>query len=188
MPASIALLVSLMGWWYLLRHRRLEGERIGLELGIALIWLLIIASRPVSLWFYGWDEADVAAAEEGSLINRSTAAVMMLLGTIILIKRWPTMAEFVNANKLLICLLALCAISAVWSDFPLVAFRRWFRHLLTIIFVLVLLTDKRGFEAVVTAVRYSAYILLPISIVLFKWYSNLGRAYHQHTGEMQITG
>jgi exopolysaccharide production protein ExoQ len=188
--ANLALLVSLVGWWYFIRHRRLEGEKIGLALGIALIWLLIDLSRPVSLWLHpSWSQdSDLASIEEGNPINRAVALALLVFGILILLKRHANIGEFISANPFLVCLYAFCLISVIWSDLPFVAFKRWFRHLGAVLFVLVLLTDRRGFRAAITVFRYVAYILLPASIVLIKYYPHLGRQYHGHFGEMMITG
>jgi exopolysaccharide production protein ExoQ len=188
--ANLALLVSLVGWWYFIRHRRLEGEKIGLALGIALIWLLIDLSRPVSLWLHpSWSQdSDLASIEEGNPINRAVALALLVFGILILLKRHANIGEFISANPFLVCLYAFCLISVIWSDLPFVAFKRWFRHLGAVLFVLVLLTDRRGFRAAITVFRYVAYILLPASIVLIKYYPHLGRQYHGHFGGMMITG
>ena len=191
MTANFFLLVSLVGCWYLIRHRRLEGEKIGLELGIALIWILIALSRPVSLWLQAtWsvESAEVTSAEEGNPINRVVALTFLIAGASILIRRNTNFADLVRENPLLVCLYAYCLISVIWSDVPFVAFKRWFRHLGAVMLVLVLLTDRRGFRAVIMVFRYAAYILLPISIVLFKYYPKLGRHYHPHSGQLMITG
>ena len=175
----------------LIRHRRLERERIGWELGIALIWILIALSRPVSLWFQGsWnlDSNQVASMEEGNPLNRIIALTLLILGVLILLKRYAAITEFIAANPLLVCLYAFCLVSIIWSDDPFVAFKRWFRHLGAVVFALVLLTDRRGFRTVVTVFRYAAYFLLPISIVLFKYVPRLGRHYHFHSGALEITG
>jgi exopolysaccharide production protein ExoQ len=189
MIASFALLISLLGWWFLIRYRRAEGEGIGPELGVALVWLLLTLSRPVSLWFGATISAgsETEALMEGSPINRISDTIFILIGLLIICKRKPSLTEFIRANKVLFVLLAYCAISILWSDFPGVALKRWSRHLVTIIYVLVVLTDPRGFRAVTTMIRYVPYILLPLSIILFKWFSNLGRAYDS-IGGMQITG
>jgi exopolysaccharide production protein ExoQ len=191
MATNIALLLSLVGWWYLIRHRRLEGEKIGLALAIALIWILIDLSRPVSLWFQSsWsvDSDQVASIEEGNPINRTIALALLVFGVLILLKRNVNIGEFISANQWLVCLYAFCLVSLIWSDMPFVVFKRWFRHLGAILFVLVLLTDRRGFRAVITVFRYVAYILLPASLVLIKYYPQLGRHYHGHFGELMLTG
>jgi exopolysaccharide production protein ExoQ len=180
-----------MGWWYLIRHRRLEGEKIGLALGIALIWILIDLSRPVSLWFqssWSLDADQVTSIEEGNPINRTIALALLMFGVLILLKRNAKIGEFISANQWLVCLYAFCLVSLIWSDMPFLVFKRWFRHLGAVLFVLVLLTDRRGFRAVIIAFRYVAYILLPASIVLLKYFPQLGRHYHGHFGELMLTG
>ena len=189
MIPSIALLCALAGWVLLIRSRKFEGERLGFALTTALIWLLILASRPVSLWLHGtsYDAADEALIE-GSPINRIVGLTFLILGIAILIRRRVSIAGFISRNKLLFCLIAYCAVSILWSDFQVIALKRWIRHLGIFIYALVVLTDERGFRAVTTIIRYCAYLLVPTSIVLYKWYPQLGRHYFSHSGEMMITG
>ena len=157
---------------------------------VALIWILIALSRPLSFWFQGaWSsESDVASIEEGNPINRNLALAFLVVGGFILFRRQSALSDFGAGNKLLICLYLYCAISIIWSDLPFVAFKRWFRHLGPIVLILVMLTDRRGFRAITMVFRYPAYILLPISIILIKYYPHLGRHYHAHSGEMMVTG
>src|SRR4029450_352477 len=102
MATNLALLLSLVSWWYLIRHRRLEGEKIGLALAIALIWILIDLSRPVSLWFqssWSMGSDQVASIEEGNPINRTIALALLVFGVLILLKRNATIGEFISANR-----------------------------------------------------------------------------------------
>ena len=188
MMSSAALLVSMVGWWYLFRYRKTKGERIGFPLGTALIWMLIAFSRPVSLWFTGGLTESSESLAEGSPMNLIVGTTLMVLGVLIILNRRVNLGKFLAANKLLIILFVYCLVSSAWSDFPQVTAKRWIRHLGTIVFVLVILTDRRGFQAVTILIRYSAYILLPFSIFLFKYYPHLGRTYHIHSGEGAITG
>src|SRR5271154_6675609 len=106
MVATFAILVGMIGWAFLIRYRRETGEKIGFELGTALVWVMISLSRPVSLWFSGGLDSDSAteAMTEGSPINRIVGTILMLLGIVIVIQRRVNLAEFIKANKLLMIL------------------------------------------------------------------------------------
>lgn len=191
MVAAVALLICFLGWCYFVRSKRSLSLGIDFDLAVPLVWFLIIASRPVSLWFTSassLDDASLISGAEGDPLNRFIALGLLATGMLILARRRVSVQSFVAANKLLIALTVYSALSVMWSDFPAIAFKRWFRHLGTMIFLLILLTDRRGFRAIVSLVGLAAYILLPTSIILFKWYPRLGREYHVHSGEMAITG
>jgi len=70
----------------------------------------------------------------------------------------------------------------------LVSFKRWFRDLGNYIVILVVLSDPRPLEAVHTLLRRLCYLLIPLSILLIKYYSYLGRAYSEWTGAAEYIG
>ena len=78
--------------------------------------------------------------------------------------------------------LLFALISVVWSDFPFVAFKRWFRDLGDYLVVLVVLSDPRPLDAVRTLLRRLAYLLIPLSILLDKYFPGLSRMFDPWTG------
>ncbi len=76
----------------------------------------------------------------------------------------------------------------IWSDYPMVSSKRFLKAMGNIIMVLIVLTESKPKEAVITLLRRSAYVLIPFSIVLIKYYPSLGRTYHPYTGELMIIG
>ena len=66
--------------------------------------------------------------------------------------------------------LLFALLSVLWSDFPLVALKRWFRDLGNYLVILVVLSDPRPLEAVRALLRRLCYLLIPLSILLVKYY------------------
>ena len=66
--------------------------------------------------------------------------------------------------------------SVLWSDFPDVAFKRWIKAIGDLAMVLVIVTDA---EPIGTRRLFSrpGFVLLPTSVLLIKYYANLGRGY-----------
>ena len=78
--------------------------------------------------------------------------------------------------------------SVLWSDFPFVAFKRWFRDLGNYLMILVVLSDPRQLEAVGTLLRRLSYLLLPLNILLIKYYPDIGMQYDYWTGAKMFVG
>ena len=72
-------------------------------------------------------------------------------------------------------------LSVLWSDFPFITFKRWFRDLGNYLAILVVLSDPRPLEAIRALLRRLSYLLIPLSILLVKYYPN-GREYSIWTG------
>ncbi len=54
--------------------------------------------------------------------------------------------------------------------------------------VLIVLTDPNPALAFNTLIRRCAYVLIPLSILLYKYFPDMGRRYHRYSGEMSIVG
>jgi O-antigen ligase len=78
--------------------------------------------------------------------------------------------------------------SVLWSDFPFVSFKRWFRDLGNYLVILVVLSDSRPQEAVQTLFRRLFYLLVPLSILLIKYYPYMGKQYSEWTGATMFVG
>ena len=79
--------------------------------------------------------------------------------------------SFFSRNLALMAFLSFALVSVCWSDFPFVALKRWFRDLGSYLVILVVLSDPRPLEAVRTVLRRLSYLLIPLSILLNKYYS-----------------
>ena len=70
----------------------------------------------------------------------------------------------------------------LWSDFPFVTFKRWFRDFGSYLVVLVVLADPHPLAAIQSVLRRVGYLLIPLSIVLDKYYPKLSKQYEAWTG------
>ena len=92
------------------------------------------------------------------------------------------MGHFFARNATLMAFLLFALVSVCWSDFPFVAFKRWFRDLGNYLVILVVLSDPRPLEAVRTVLRRLSYLLVPLSILLNKYFPQLSKQYDVWTG------
>jgi len=84
--------------------------------------------------------------------------------------------------------LVFALLSILWSDFPFVSFKRWFRDLGNYLVILVVVSDPNPLEAARTLLRRFCYLLIPLSILLIKYFPYLARQYEVWTGNAQFVG
>src|SRR5205807_6390504 len=78
--------------------------------------------------------------------------------------------------------------SALWSDFTFICLKRWFRDLGSYLTVLVILSDRPPLEATRTVLRRVCYLLIPLSILLIKYYPEISLQYDPCSGVAEYVG
>ncbi|MFZ3215842.1 MAG: O-antigen ligase family protein [Candidatus Acidiferrales bacterium] len=126
--------------------------------------------------------------QDGNPLDRSIDLVLIGLAIAILVSRSFDWGSFFTRNFALMLLIIFALSSIFWSDFPLVAFKRWFRDLGNYIMVLVVLSDPRPLEAVRTVFRRLGYLLVPLSILLDKYFPQISKMYDAWTGVSMYAG
>src|SRR5436190_11655874 len=148
MTRQLALLicVSFIAWLFA-RDRRLRPMTSG-ALWIPLVWILIIASRPVSFWIGGGiliDKPDDYV--DGSPVDRNVFFLLIATGLVVLFRRGVNWSDLIGNNRCLFAFFFFCGISAIWSDYPFVSFKRWIKDLGNVVMILVILTEKDPVQA-----------------------------------------
>ena len=188
MPPVLALTIWLALLFGLLCFDPAREPGISFALWIPLLWMLIIGSRLPSQWF-GLQVGSLAQAmAEGNPLDRSIDLAMIVICVAVLAARSFNWGSFVLRNLALTAFVVFALISVAWSDFPFVAFKRWFRDLGNYLVILVVLSDPRPLEAVRTLLRRFGYFLIPLSIVLNKYYPSLSKQYDPWTGAASFVG
>lgn len=158
-------------------------------LWIPVIWLLVAGSRNISEWLqFSPPSAAGAAYLEGNPIDRNCLTGLMVLGAMVLFNRRTRISQTIRANPAIIMFFLYCAVSSLWSDFPDVAIKRWFRSMGDIIMVLVVITDGNVSVAIQRFLSRTGYVLLPMSVLFIRYYPNLGRAYGIWDSQPSWTG
>jgi len=114
---------------------------------------------------------------EGSPIDRAVYVVLLGAAILVLVSRSQRTLAFLRANPLILLFLFYCAVSVLWSDFPLVAFKRWTKTLGNVAMVLIVLTDAEPLAAFKRVFARAGFLLIPISVLFIKYYPELGRGY-----------
>ena len=129
MPPTLALLLWIILLLALLCFDPARDSNTSLALWVPLIWMFIVGSRLPSQWSGGDFGMAAEALEEGNAVDRSFFLVLILLSLMVLISRSFRWGDFFAHNITLLAFLSFALLSIIWSDFPFVAFKRWFRDL-----------------------------------------------------------
>src|SRR5438445_423852 len=183
--ATLVYAVGVAGLFYLDRDKSLRTSK---ALWIPVIWLWIVGSRAISQWLNMTPTAGSDVQMDGSPLDRLVFGALLIVGLIVLLWRGQRSIVFAKASWPLLIYLGFCLLSVTWSDFPDVAFKRWMKAIGDLVMVLIVLTDedpKGAFRRVLTRV---GFVLLPMSVLLIKYYPDLGRQFDPWYGTTFNTG
>ena len=177
------LAATAAGFWAI---RKDAATRPGVSgaIWIPTIWLAILASRPFSLWF----DLGGAATLEGSPLDRAVFFALMTAACVMLARRPVAWGEVARHNWPLLLFYGYLLLSVCWAHSPLVSLRRWGKEAGNILIVLLILTERDPVQALRAVFVRCACLLLPLSVVLIRYFPDLGRRYSQHSGGLEVTG
>lgn len=187
---QLALLIFAVGITVLFLLNRERPSKTSKALFLPLVWLLIAGSRNVGEWLQMGAPTDGGgdAYLDGNPLDRNILTVLIGLGVIVLLHRRKKVRAFLRANTPILFYFGYCLVSLLWSDYPFVGFKRWIRALGDVIMVLIVLTEYDSFSARKKLYAWTGFLLLPISVLLIRFYSELGRAYSAFDGSVFWTG
>lgn len=188
MPPSLALLLFFFLLLALLSFDPAKDSKVSLALWVPLIWMLIDGSRLPSQWLNLQVGTAAQALEDGNALDRTIFLVLILLSIAILNSRSFRWGSFFADNLALTAFLCFGLLSVIWSDFPFLSFKKWSRDLGNYLVILVAISDPRPLEALRTLIRRLCYVLIPLSVVLIKYYPQIGRGYDEWTGAVTYSG
>ncbi len=182
LPPTIALVLTIAFIVFLFRRDIREKPNVTGALWLPLLWMFLIGTRSPTQWLSLGGFMQGASMEEGNPLDASTYFILIAAGFYVLNKRQVSLSEIFRGNGWLIAFLLYCFIAILWSDFPFIAFKRWIKILGHPIMALILLTEPDSGEAIVTLMKRSAYVFVPLSILFIKYYPDWGRAFDAWTG------
>ena len=128
----------------------------------------------------------VEANLDGSPIHRIVLGAVISCGVFLICRRRGTLAKLVRSNKALLVFVLYLGASTLWSDFVAVSVRRWFRLLGHCVAAGVLASEAAPAESLRSVLRRCAYFLIPVSVLLIKFYPDLGVMYTREGGRFWI--
>lgn len=159
-----------------------QKPRTSFALWIPAVYLFVVASRPISMWMQGGTWSSMNDLAEGSPLDAAFYLALELAALAVLVQRAKRTSSLLVRTGPVLCFLAYCLVSILWSDYPLVALKRWVKTLGDLMMVLVVLTDPGPLMAIRRFFAWPGYVLLPLSLLFIKYYPQLGRGYDGWTG------
>lgn len=182
MAPQLALLLCTIFVLFLLRLERKQTPEVSFALWIPTIWMLCIASKPLSSWLgWGYDT-------EGSQVDQIFLGGLLCLGLVILVRRKFDWSGVIRGNPWVVLLIVYMFLSILWSDIPYISFKRWVRELVAVIMAFLVLTERDPRQAMQCIFKKIVYILIPFSPVVIKYFPEYGRRYSRWTGVEEWTG
>ena len=175
--ASFIFAFGITALFILNRDRQAHTSK---ALWLPVLWLLTVGSRPISVWLQMGPPSSPDQYLEGSPLDRIVYAGLLGAAMVVLFARRKSVTRLLRANGPLLLFLVYCAVSICWSDYADVAFKRWIKFLGDYVVVLVVLTDSNQLCAIKRVLARVGFLLLPISVLLIKYYPEVGRAYASH--------
>jgi O-antigen ligase len=114
---------------------------------------------------------------EGSPTDRVVYSCLLAIGIVILVRRRKQIGRLLWANGPIVLVFFYCLVSLLWSDFPAIAFKRWIKAVSDFVMVLIVLSDPEPLDATKRLLARMTYVLIPLSILLIKYYPELGVGY-----------
>jgi len=165
--------------------KKREGTSIS---WVPLAWMFLAGSRWVSSWLsLSGPLTSVDDYAEGSPVDRAVFFALILAGVFVLSQRKINWSELFTQNPWIVLYFLYCLSSIAWTDEPIILVKRWIKDLGNPIMALVMLTERRPYEAVGITLRRLSFLLLPLSVLFVRYYPELGRTYHAD-GSPMYTG
>ena len=188
MSSSLALCIWLVLLLALFCFDPARKLKTSAALWVPIVWFFFLGSRGPSLWLGLSFNSNLAQSlEEGSPLDRTIFSLLTLAAFLILLLRSFKWREFAEHNFAFVLFLAFALLSVAWSDFPFATFKKWIRDVGAYLTILVVLSEPRPLDAVRTVLRRLYYLLVPLSVLLVKYYPNLGKAFSE-SGVQEYTG
>ncbi|HLG59275.1 MAG TPA: O-antigen ligase family protein [Vicinamibacterales bacterium] len=188
-----AQLASLLTWgliFFLLVRDCRNAPKTQVGLWLPLTWILILGSRAPSYWFASDTSGmGVEAYEEGNALNQQVYLALITLGIIVLVRRSVDWGDILRRNRALFAFLAYCVLSALWADYPLVTIKGTIKAMFgNIVMVLIVITDPNPAEAIKALIRRCGFVLVPLSVLVIKYFPAIGRETHRWSYETMFQG
>jgi len=189
MPPLLALSLCTIFVLYLLKLDRRQSASVSFAAWVPTLWVLYSASRPLARWFLQGAQVESDGMETvGGVLDPLFLLTLTVLGGAIIVQRRLSVSRALWDNGWLVALYALIAISAAWSEYPGSTFQGWLRAVGALVMAMVVLSEESPRRALESILRRSAYVLLPFSLCLIKYFPEYGVAFGRWTGERMWVG
>jgi O-antigen ligase len=188
-PPQLAAVIYLGVVAWLFRRDIRERPNVTNALWLPFFWVFISGTRFITGWLaiFGLNVGGVSV-QEGSPVDAVFFFGVIAGGLYVLHRRQVNWSAFMRQNRWVTIYLGYCLLATLWSDYPFVALKRWTKLFGQPVMVLILLTEPDPMESLKRLLKRLAYVVVPISILFIKYFSQWGSAYDSWTGQRMNTG
>src|ERR1041385_899812 len=183
MNPSTASLICFCGIAALFFLDRDRSVRTSMALWLPVAYLSILP-RPITIWLGVTPPDGTNLQLDGSPLDAAIYALLLVAAIIVLCRRGKRTLSFLNLNWPIVIYCSYCLVSISWAYYPDVAFKRWIKGVEDLAMVLVVVTDGQPIVALRRLASRLGFLLLPTSVLLIKYYDDLGRGYTPDGAQM----
>jgi O-antigen ligase len=184
MSPSLAAILTVGFVLVLFGRDRLNEAKVSPALWLPVMWMAITGSRFISQWIsLGVSGPVTADGPEGSPLDALYFLLLILAGLWVLGRRHAAIGAIVRNNRWLVAFFVYSFFAILWSDFPFIAFKRWIKTLGHPVMALIILTDPNPIGALRIVMKRCAYLLIPFSVLLIKYFPEYGRGFDAYSGQ-----
>ncbi|HLJ78635.1 MAG TPA: O-antigen ligase family protein [Acidobacteriaceae bacterium] len=188
MHAAALILTILFSLWLVVRDCR-KRRSVSAAVWIPIALLLILGSRPVSLWMTG---GQVVVNEMGNEVATSPYdqifhLLILTSSVAIATARHFKWTKLLSGNKALVLFYLFFFASVLWSGDPEGSLKRVIKDSGLLYVGALLFTERDPLLSIRSVYFRCAAILIPVSVVFIKFFPDYARAYTV-AGEIMVTG
>jgi exopolysaccharide production protein ExoQ len=183
-----------LAWWatfflilYFIRMDK-EEYKVSRAISLPVLWMAIIGSRLPAQWLGVVGTGTQQTYMDGNPIDRVFYFGIIFISLFVLQRRKVQWSRIFRENAALILFISYGMLSFLWSDFPDITFKRWFRDLGMYLSILVALTETNPFMGMCALFRRVGYILVLYSLTLVKYFTYMGVNYSNWDGSKTYVG
>ena len=186
MNSSLALLICTVGIAGLFWLDRDKTARASKAVWLSVLWMGINASRSIAAWMAGKPVSAATATGSDSPADQFVAAALIGLGIMVIASRGRESRMLLRRSWPILIYFSYCLASALWSDFPGQGLKRWVKAVGELVMVLVIATDPHPITALKKLFSRVGFVLLPVSVLMLKYYPLLSHGYDQWGRQMNV--
>jgi len=155
-------------------------KRVAHTVWLPFLWVVIQDSKGLMFWkdlFSGQDPASVDTAQlmsEGSSLDRLVLSILLVIATVVLMKRLDKVIAFIKENYPLVGLIVFLGLTILWSDLPLISLKRWIRCGGTVAMVVLIFTDERPLQSAYKTIHWISIFFMVGSLITISIFPNVG--------------
>jgi exopolysaccharide production protein ExoQ len=186
MPILALTLCTLFIIWFVARDC-MARKAVSAAVWIPTALLLILGSRPVSLWATGgrvW-VGEMGNAAEGSALDLFFFLFVLAASLFVASSRNIKWGKLLAGNPAIILLYLYFLVSVSWSGDPMGSLKRIIKEIGLLFVIGVIFSEKDPLQAMRAVFVRCAAVLIPLSVVFIKYFPSYSRAYTIAGGMME---